>query len=246
MGPCQWSPRLKSESELLPGSANAIIKTQEFHTRDGGTHGQCGRQVNRVKRAHGFCGKRTPRPVNNIRTESPQVPVGGRGIQVRPAIGSRGFIDFSERDGANQHAIALDEREIGGHHQARRGGAPRARGGQPLPPATMPARRWTPHKYSPGATLLIEEFRGSMSLEETRELWIHRRLIWARRASAVPLLASATSPEGTPRSSRPLAWREEFCDHFAAIRHQHTLAGPHFPNVLAQTVLQFPKVRRFS
>jgi len=43
--------------------------------------------------------------------------VGGGGVQVRASIGGRGFIDFSERDGANQHAIALDESKIGGHHQ---------------------------------------------------------------------------------------------------------------------------------
>jgi hypothetical protein len=43
--------------------------------------------------------------------------VGGLGGQLRPAIGGRGFIDFSERDGTNQHAIALHESKIGGRHQ---------------------------------------------------------------------------------------------------------------------------------
>jgi len=89
---------LKSESELDPGSANAVIKTQEFH-------------------ADGFSGKRMPRSVDNVRTDSPQVPVGGRGIEARPAIRCGGFIDFFQRDGANQHAIALDESKIGGHDQ---------------------------------------------------------------------------------------------------------------------------------
>src|SRR5205807_6658088 len=103
------SLRLKSESKLLPGFANAAIKTQEVHPRDSGAYGQCRRQVNRVKRADGFCGKRTPRSVNNVRTDSPQVPVGRRSIQVRPAISSCGFIGFSKRDRADQHAIALKE-----------------------------------------------------------------------------------------------------------------------------------------
>jgi len=101
---------LKSESELHPGSANAIIQTQEFHAGYSRTRGQCGRQVNRVKGADGLCGKRMPRSVQNVRADPPQVPVGGGGIQVRTSIGGRGFIDFSERDGTNQQAIALDQR----------------------------------------------------------------------------------------------------------------------------------------
>jgi hypothetical protein len=43
--------------------------------------------------------------------------VGSLGVQLRPAIGSRGFINFSERDGTNQHAIALHESKIGSRHQ---------------------------------------------------------------------------------------------------------------------------------
>jgi len=45
--------------------------------------------------------------------------VRSRCIQVCPAIGGRGFIDFSERDRADEHAITLDEHEIGGHHELR-------------------------------------------------------------------------------------------------------------------------------
>jgi type IV secretory pathway VirB2 component (pilin) len=42
------SLRLKAESELLTGATDAIVETEEFHTGDGGTNGQCGCQVNRV------------------------------------------------------------------------------------------------------------------------------------------------------------------------------------------------------
>jgi len=73
--------------------------------------------MNRVKGADGFREKRTPRSVNNVRTNAPQVPVGSRGIQVRPAIGDRGFLDFSKRARADQRAIALEERKIRGHHE---------------------------------------------------------------------------------------------------------------------------------
>jgi hypothetical protein len=40
-------------------------------------------------------------------------------IQERPAIGGRGFIDFPERDRTDQHAITLNEHEIGSHHKIR-------------------------------------------------------------------------------------------------------------------------------
>jgi hypothetical protein len=70
--------------------------------------------VNRVKGAHRFRGKRTPCAVNNVQTESAQVPVRSSRIQVCPAIGGPPFIDFSERDRADEHAITLDEHEIGG------------------------------------------------------------------------------------------------------------------------------------
>jgi len=47
------------------------------------------------------------------------MPVCSGCIQERPAIGGRGFIDFSKRDRTNQHAITLNEHEIGGHHKIR-------------------------------------------------------------------------------------------------------------------------------
>jgi hypothetical protein len=45
--------------------------------------------------------------------------VGGGCIQERPTIRGCGFIDFSERDRADQHAIAFNEHEIRGHHKIR-------------------------------------------------------------------------------------------------------------------------------
>ncbi|HEV3419692.1 MAG TPA: hypothetical protein VG075_05270 [Candidatus Acidoferrum sp.] len=75
--------------------------------------------MNRIKGTHWFRGKRTSRSVNNVQTDSAQVPVCSGCIQERPAIGGRGFIDFSKRDRTNQHAITLNEDEIGGHHKIR-------------------------------------------------------------------------------------------------------------------------------
>jgi hypothetical protein len=40
-------------------------------------------------------------------------------IQVCPALGGRRFIDFSKRDRSDDHAVTLDEHEIGGHHKLR-------------------------------------------------------------------------------------------------------------------------------
>ena len=57
------------------------------------------------------------RPVEDLRTDPPQLPVGGSRVQVSAPAGGGSLIDLSERDGTNQHAIALDERQIGSHHQ---------------------------------------------------------------------------------------------------------------------------------
>jgi hypothetical protein len=105
------------EPKLFRGSANAVIKTQKLDPGDGRTNGQCRCQVNRIKCPNGFGRKRMPRAFNNVRTDAPQVPVASCGIQVRPAIRGRGFIDFSGRDRADQHAITLNQRKIGGHHE---------------------------------------------------------------------------------------------------------------------------------
>jgi hypothetical protein len=40
-------------------------------------------------------------------------------IQKRPAVGGRGFIDFPKRDRTDQHAITLNEHEVGSHHKIR-------------------------------------------------------------------------------------------------------------------------------
>jgi len=55
---------------------------------------------------HGFRGKRTPCSVNNVQSESAQLPVRSSSIEVCPAIGGRSFIDFSERDRADEHAVS--------------------------------------------------------------------------------------------------------------------------------------------
>jgi hypothetical protein len=73
--------------------------------------------VNRVKRPDRFSRKRMSRAFDNVRTDSPQVPMGSRSIQARSAIGSRDFIDFAGFDGTDQYAIALNERKVGGRHE---------------------------------------------------------------------------------------------------------------------------------
>jgi hypothetical protein len=39
--------------------------------------------------------------------------------------------------------------------------------------------------------------------------------------------------------------REKFCNDFTAVGHRHALAGPNFPNILAQTILEFSKPHAF-
>ena len=118
LGDCR-SFRSKAESELLPGFANAIVKAEKVHPRDTRTRGQCRCQMKSVKCADRLRGKPMSRSVNNVRTESQHLPMRRRRIQMRPAIGSSGFIDLPQGDRADQHAIALEQREIGGHHQLR-------------------------------------------------------------------------------------------------------------------------------
>jgi hypothetical protein len=109
--------RPKVETKLFPRSANAVVETQKFYARDRGAHGQCRCQVNRVKRPDWFGGKRMPCTFHNVGTDSPQVPVASGSIQVGSAVRSRSFIDFSCRDGANQHPITLNQRKIGGCYE---------------------------------------------------------------------------------------------------------------------------------
>jgi hypothetical protein len=105
------------EPKLFRGSANVVIKTQKLDPGDGRTNGQCRCQVNRIKRPNWSGRKRMPRALNNVRSDAPQLPVASCGIQVRPAIRGRSFIDFSSRDRADQHPITLNHRKIGGHHE---------------------------------------------------------------------------------------------------------------------------------
>ncbi|HUZ96684.1 MAG TPA: hypothetical protein VMU57_17415 [Edaphobacter sp.] len=44
------------------------------------------------------------------------MPVPSRSIQVGSAVRGRSFIDFSDPDRTNEHAIAFYECEIGRHH----------------------------------------------------------------------------------------------------------------------------------
>jgi len=106
------SRRLKAESQLLPCSANAIIKTQEFDAPNGGTGRQCGRQVNGVERADRFRGKRAPRPINDFRAQSQHLPMRRPCVQIGASIGCGPLVDLTKSHRAAQHAITLKKCEI--------------------------------------------------------------------------------------------------------------------------------------
>jgi len=110
---------LKPESQLLADTTDAIVKTEEFQTGDGGTNDQRRRQVNRIQSTHRFHGERTPCALDNVQTKSINVPVGSGSVEVRPATHGRGFVDLPERDRANQYAITLDKDEVGCEHEFR-------------------------------------------------------------------------------------------------------------------------------
>ena len=81
-------------------------------------------------------------------------------------------------------------------------------------------------------------------LEETWELRIHLCIIWGAQRQ-LPFPCECHQARKDTSLNAPFAWRNELCDDFTAIRHEHTLAGPDFPNVLAQTVFQFAKTHAF-
>jgi hypothetical protein len=180
------------------------------------------------------------RAFNNARTDTPQLPVASCGIQVRPAVRGRGFVDFSGRDRADQHAITLNQRKIGRHHEFGVLKHLTHRSDQFLLQAATVARRWIPHKHSPCATLEIEEFSSETSLQEPRELWVRRRLVWNTQRQLASPCKCHQSRRHPPLISS-LSGRNERCDYFTAISYQHGLARPDFPNVLAQPVLQIPQ-----
>src|SRR3974390_1346379 len=158
--------------------------------------------MNRVEGTHWFRGKRMPCSVNNVQTQSAQVPVGSHCIQVRPAVGGRSFIDFSERNRTDQHAITLYEYEIGGQYKL----------GTTEHFADAAAGRFPEQPRQHRAGLRIDVHRVPRSSSRSTAARCRFRIgesfgynVASFDAPSVscPLLASAISPEGTPLSSSP-------------------------------------------
>jgi hypothetical protein len=83
-----------------------------------------------------------------------------------------------------------------------------------------------------------------MSLQERRKFRIQCRLICGAE-SHVPFSRQCHQPRRDSALIEPLPRREEFCNDFTAIGHQHVVAGPDLANIFAQTVLQFSKPYAF-
>ena len=112
---------LQTEPELGSCSTNPIVQAEEFHARDTGSSGQCRREMNRVKRPDWFNRKRASRPVHNVCVQSEHVPVRRCRVQVGAPITRSRLVDLPERHGADEHAIALEQCQIGSDHELRFG-----------------------------------------------------------------------------------------------------------------------------
>src|SRR5215204_2869690 len=115
--------------------------------------------MNRVKSSDRLSAKRVSRAVNDVRAYSEDVPMRSRCVQVSAAIGRRALLELSKSHCADEHAIALEQCEIGGDHELRLAEDLAHARRRPLHPATKPAPRSTRHRPSSDAPFLVEKLR---------------------------------------------------------------------------------------
>jgi hypothetical protein len=141
-----------------------------------------------------------PCSLNNVQTESINMPVRSGGIEVSAAICRRGLIDLSSRDGPDQYSITLDEDEVGCQHEFR--------ATEHLSDA---AARWfpeQPRQHRAGLSINVQRVPRSSSRSTAARCRFRRGERFGYEVPSFevpsvscPLLAKAMSPDGTPRSS---------------------------------------------
>ena len=110
---CPLIRRLDFEAKRPGVRADAVIDTQDDDVRRSGLRSERAREVQRVEGPHGLLGKGRARAIDRVRPEPQQYPVCRDRAQFGTALGGLDFRDFSERGRPNEHAIALDERQVG-------------------------------------------------------------------------------------------------------------------------------------
>jgi hypothetical protein len=68
--------------------------------------------MDRIERSNRFARKRLARAIDNLWRDPQDVPVGSRRREVRSPIGSFRFRHLVKCSGAQEYAVALDEREV--------------------------------------------------------------------------------------------------------------------------------------
>jgi hypothetical protein len=68
--------------------------------------------VDRGKGSDGFARKRLPGALNDFRADAQDMPMRGRGCQVRPSIGGVGLRQLAQSGRTEQYSVTLDDREI--------------------------------------------------------------------------------------------------------------------------------------
>src|SRR6266436_5150819 len=104
----------------------------------------------------------------------------------------------------------------------------------------MRARRSTPHRDSPRAALLIEQFRSAVPAlaSAARQRWIQVRvtLDWSQRYETAS--GERLQPRRYGRIGFQLPRRQQLGHDFTPVGDEDALARPHAAKVLAETVFE--------
>jgi hypothetical protein len=103
---------LHSHAEHRSRLANPLVETQELESGDGGASDKRRSQMKRVERSNRFARKTLPGTFDDLWPDAEDVPVGGSGRQVGPAIGSVGLGQLAKGGGSKQNSVTLNKREI--------------------------------------------------------------------------------------------------------------------------------------
>ena len=107
------------KTKAIGGSADAGIKAQHRQLGNSLATDQRAGQVDGIQRTDRLGRKRSTSPFHNLVIQPKQCPSRRDRIQPRLPIVGVGFVQFVEEHRSNQHAVTLNQREIGGDDELR-------------------------------------------------------------------------------------------------------------------------------
>ena len=111
--------RTKLQSKSFGRLANAVIEAEQLESGDGRPSDEHRCEVYGIERPNRFSRKRLPSAIDDLWTYPQHVPMGRRCRQASSSVGRVGFRELVERDSANQHSLALEDREVRGDDDVR-------------------------------------------------------------------------------------------------------------------------------